>query len=353
MAGGIGSRFWPISRRDKPKQFLDFSSTGFSFLRFTYNRMKAVLPEENIIVVSLERYRNLVMEQLPELKEENLLLEPYGRNTAPCLTFATYTILKRDPLAVMVATPADLVINRHIIFNEAINTVLSYAAREDSIITLGIVPTRPETNFGYIQTLDPVTTDKPVKIKTFTEKPDIELARVFIESGEFLWNSGIFVGRVSAIREELERHVPEITNLWKGWRDKLGTPEQKQFLEKVYMDCPMLSIDYGVMEKTSNAWVYPVKFKWADIGNWSALYDYLAHHDENGNASNFVGKSLLKDCSGNILYSGKAKKLTAVRGLDDYIVIDTKDVLLICPRDEDKFTEFLSELAMPEFEDYR
>ena len=353
MAGGVGSRFWPISRADKPKQFLDFTFSGKSFLRFTFDRMKAILPEENIIVVSLDRYADLVRKQIPELREDNLLLEPYGRNTAPCLTFATYYILKRDPLAVMVATPSDLVINKHNIFNEAMNNVLSYAAKEDTIITLGVVPTRPDANFGYIQTSDPQAKDKPVKIKTFTEKPDIELARVFVDSGEFLWNSGIFIGRASAIKEELEKHAPEITNLWKGWRDALGTPSQRQFLERVYVDSPMISIDYAVMEKTDNAWVYPARFKWADIGNWNSLYDYLSNHDENGNASNFKGKSLVKESRGNILYSGKATKLTAIKGLENYIVINTDDVLLICPRDDEKFQSFLSELAMPEFGDYR
>lgn len=353
MAGGIGSRFWPISRRDKPKQFLDFTSSGMSFLRFTFNRMKAFIPEENIMVVTLWKYRDLVKEQLPELREENLLMEPYGRNTAPCLTLATYTLLKRDPLAIMVATPADHVINKHDVFNEAMTNVLAYAAREDSIITLGVVPSRPDTNFGYIQTSNPGVKGKPVKIKTFTEKPDIELAKVFIESGEFLWNSGIFVGRASAIRDELEKHVPEITNLWKGWRDALDTPAEEMFLKKIYMDCPMISIDNGVMEKTDNAWVYPAEFKWADIGNWDSLYDYLSNHDENGNASNFEGKSLIKDCTGNIFYSDKPRKLTAIRGLEDYIVIDSEDALLICPRDEAKFKEFLSELAMPEYSEYR
>ena len=353
MAGGVGSRFWPISRRDKPKQFLDFTSSGTSFLRLTYDRMKDILPEENILVVSLERYRDLVIEHLPELPEKNLLLEPYGRNTAPCLTLATYTILKRDPLAVMVATPSDHVINGRELFKEAMDNVLAAAAREDSIITLGVVPTRPDTNFGYIQTSDSATTDKPVKIKTFTEKPDVELAQVFLDSGEFLWNSGIFIGRASAIRDELEKHVPEITNLWKGWKEALDSPRQKEFLQKVYADSPMISIDYGVMEKTDNAWVYPVHFKWADIGNWDSLYDYLSTHDECGNASNLVGKSLVKDCSNNILYSGGKKKITAIRGLDNYIVIDTQNALLICPRDENKFKEFLSELAMPEFSEYR
>lgn len=353
MAGGIGSRFWPISRADKPKQFLKFSFLGGSFLRLTYDRMKQVIPEENIIVVSLTKYKDLVKEHLPELKDENLLLEPYNRNTAPCITFATYYILKRDPLAVTVVTPADHLIPDQENFNDTLGKALAYAAGADSLITLGVVPTRPDSNFGYIQVAGVFEDEKPVKVKTFTEKPDEDLARVFIDSGEFLWNSGIFVWRASAIRDELERYAPEITSLWKDYKDSLGTPAQEQAVSKIYTDCPRVSIDYAVMEKTSNAWVYPADFKWADIGNWDSLYENLAVHDKHGNAINIAGKSLMEDDSRSIVYTTGAKKLIALRGLEDMIVIDTDDVLLICPRDDDKFWSFLSELAMPEFNDYR
>lgn len=353
MAGGIGSRFWPISRADLPKQFLDFNSSGRSFLRFAFDRMKAVMPEENILIVTRESFRDLVMEHIPELKPDNLLLEPYARNTGPCIAFATYTILKRDPLATMVITPSDLVINRHDIFNVEMGNVLDYASKVDSIICMGIVPTRPDTNFGYIQTSDPSTQDRPVKIKTFTEKPSAELAQVFIDSGEFLWNSGMFVGRASALRDEMEKHAPQITSLWKGWRDNLDTEDQKTFLQRVYADSPNISIDYAVMEKTDNAMVFTAHFKWADIGNWDSLYDYLAIHDENGNALNHNMKKLVKESSGNIIYSDHKGKLTAIRGLDDFMIIDTDDVLLICPKDDRKFKDFRAELVMPGFSEYR
>ena len=353
MAGGIGSRFWPISRLDQPKQFLDFSALGSSFLRQTFDRMKAVVPEQNILVVSLERYRDLVKRDIPELKDENLLLEPYNRNTAPCLTFATYTLLKRDPLAIVVATPADHAIVNIPGFNETLDNALAYAAGTDALITIGVMPNRADSNFGYIQMAGPFEGDRPVKVKTFTEKPDKELARVFIDSGEFLWNSGIFVWRASEIRNELEKYSPEITRLWKGWKDYLDTDRQKEFLERIYPDMPRTSIDYAVMEKTDNAWVYPAKFSWADIGNWESLYDYLSNHDNAGNASNIFGKGLLKESSDNIIFSSGAKKLVAVRGMENFLIVDMKDVLLICPRDEEKLTEFLSELAMPEYEAYR
>ena len=353
MAGGIGSRFWPISRTDQPKQFLDFSIQGRSFLRRTYDRMKVVIPEENIIVVSLERYRDQVRAHLPELPEQNLLLEPYNRNTAPCIAFATYTILQRDPDAVTVVTPSDHAIAHHDVFNKTLLDALSYAAGSDALITLGVVPSRADSNFGYIQMAGKSKNGSPVKVKTFTEKPDPELARVFVETNEFLWNSGIFVWRADAIRQALEKYAPEITSLWTGWPEVYGTAGQQAFVARIYTDMPRNSIDYAVMEKTDNAWVYPAEFRWADIGNWESLYEYLAYHDEHGNALNRTARRLLVDSSDNIVYSTRDDKLLAIRGMEDFIVIDTEDVLMICPRDEKKLKEFLSRLAMPEYEEYR
>lgn len=353
MAGGIGSRFWPISRAGLPKQFLDFSIQGRSFLRRTYDRMKAVIPEENILVVSLEQYREQVRTQLPELPEENLLLEPYNRNTAPCIAFATYAILQRDPQAVTVVTPSDHAIARHEVFNRTLLDAIAYAEGSDALITLGVVPTRPDSNFGYIQMAGHREDGCPVKVKTFTEKPDAELARVFIETKEFLWNSGIFVWQAEAIRLALEKYAPEITRLWDGWQEVLGSDTQRNFLERIYTDMPRISIDYAVMEKTDNAWVYPAEFRWADIGNWESLYEYLAYHDEQGNALNRTSRRLLKDCSDNIVYSTRDDKLLALRGMENFIVIDTEDVLMICPRDEEKLKDFLLQLAMPEYEEYR
>ena len=353
MAGGIGSRFWPISRTDQPKQFLDFSIQGRSFLRRTYDRMKVVIPEENIIVVSLERYRDQVRAHLPELPEQNLLLEPYNRNTAPCIAFATYTILQRDPDAVTVVTPSDHAIAPHDVFKQTLLDALSYAAGGDALTPHGAVPSRADSNFGYIQMAGKSKNGSPVKVKTFTEKPDPELARVFVETNEFLWNSGIFVWRADAIRQALEKYAPEITSLWTGWPEVYGTAGQQAFVDRIYTDMPRISIDYAVMEKTDNAWVYPAEFRWADIGNWESLYEYLAYHDEHGNALNRTARRLLVDSSDNIVYSTRDDKLLAIRGMEDFIVIDTEDVLMICPRDEKKLKEFLSRLAMPEYEEYR
>lgn len=353
MAGGIGSRFWPISRASKPKQFLKFASVGESFLRLSYDRAKSILPEENIIVVSLYQYRDLVLQEIPELKDENLFLEPYNRNTAPCIAYATYKLLKRDPLAVTVVCPADHAIEDVDKLYATVTNASAYAAGTNALITIGIKPTRPDCNFGYIQVAAKPKAGSPVKIKTFTEKPDVEIAKVFLETGEFLWNSGIFTWRASVIIEELEKYAPDITKLFTGWEEYLDTENEKSFIERIYSDMPRLSIDYAVMENTDHAWVYPASFKWADIGNWQSLYDYLAYHDENGNATNIQGDHNYKDCKNSIIYSKNSHKLLALRGLEDFLVIDTPDVLMICPRDEEKLRDLLSSLAMPEFEEYR
>lgn len=354
MAGGVGSRFWPISRADRPKQFLDLASEGSPLLRSTYERTRDLVPDANILVVTLRSYRDIVREILPELPEENLLLEPYNRDTAPCLAYATYTLLKRDPLAVCLVMPSDQMIGDRAEFNRTIANAFSYAAGTDALITVGVVPTRPDTNFGYIQMMeDGRGGDRPVKVKTFTEKPDENLAKVFIETGEFLWNTGIFVWKASEIKKELEIHMPEITRLWKGWADRLCTEGESEFLERIYTDMPKESIDYALMERTSNAWVYPASFKWADIGNWDSLFDYLSSHYGDTNGLNVCYKSLVSDCKDNIIYSDNPGKLLALNGLEDFIVIDTRDVLMICPRDVGKLKDFLSRLALPEFEEYR
>ena len=313
-----------------------------------------IVPEENIIIVTLKKYREMVKEQIPEIDDRNILLEMYNRNTAPSITYASYHILQRDPEAVMVCTPADHVINGADLFCDTLTRAVNYAYEHEALITIGVVPTRPDPNFGYIQAVGPQTPGKSLKVKTFTEKPNSELAQVFIDSGEFLWNTGIFVWRASVIRKEMEFHAPEITKLWKGWEKVLGTKEEQAFVEKIYAsDYPRISVDYAVMEKTDKARVFPAAFEWADIGNWNSLYDYLSTHDISGNSSHIQGKAILRDCSDNVIYSSTTGKLTAIRGLEEYMVIDTDDVLLICPRDEERLKEFLSQLALPEYEEYR
>ncbi|MBO6170165.1 MAG: mannose-1-phosphate guanylyltransferase [Bacteroidales bacterium] len=351
MAGGLGTRFWPISRQSRPKQFQDFSKSGKSFLKLAYDRACEVVPEENIIVVSLERFSQLVQENLPELPAGNLLLEPYNRNTASCIAYATYAILKRDPQAVVLVTPADQVIGDSRLFTETVLSALDYSAQNDVLLTLGILPRRADTNFGYIQTDGPMTDGTPLKVKTFTEKPSKELAQVFIDSGEFLWNAGIFIWKASVIAGELERYAPDVTAQWNGWEQYISTPLEREYLNRIYADMPRTSIDYAVMEKSQRVMAIPSFFEWNDLGNWSSLYEYFSNSE--GNAVKINGDSLLKDNKGLMMFSSRKDKLVAVKGLKDYTVIDTNDVLVICPRDENTLKGFLSELSAPEFEKYR
>lgn len=355
LAGGEGTSFWPLCRRHQPLQFLQIGSSRKSLLRMTYERLKGVLPVENILVVTLARYRDAVLEIIPELPKENLLLEPYGRNTAPCITYATYSLLKRDPEAVMAIAPADNLIEEEENYRSTFCEALDYAATHDALITLGIVPDRPDTNYGYIQVVGgkkAYEQSRPVKVKTFTEKPNEALAEVFLRSGEFLWNSGIFVWKAQTIRGELEKYVPAVTHLFKGWEQALGGPDEERFLEKAYMNMERISIDYAVMENTEIDWIFPAAFHWADISSWEAGYKSVGKPDPEGNAV-LSGRSLLLETRDCIFSASKPDKLIAVSGLKDYIVVDTDDVLMICPRDEHKVKDITTHIGMPEYEEYR
>lgn len=346
MAGGLGTRFWPISRKALPKQFLDLGNTGTTFLEQAYARVARVVPKNNIIVVTLKEYKHIVRSQLPDMEDCNILEELYNRNTAPCITYATQEILKRDPEAVCVVCPADHIVKNETAFDEVLVKALGYASESNSLITIGVMPTRPDPNFGYIQVTGgakSIRAGEPVKVKTFTEKPDRSLAEVFIKSGEFLWNSGIFVWKASVIKEEIERYAPQIAALWKESDD----------IDRIYTDCARISIDYAVMEKTDRAVVIPASFGWADIGNWETLYENMSTPDEGGNVTDIEGKHLFKDNENSIVFSTSNGKLMAVKGLKDMIVVDTADVLMICPRDDSSIKQFLSELALPQFEEFR
>ena len=355
MAGGSGTRFWPMSRVARPKQFLQVESTGKSFIRHTYERFARIIPADNILVVATDRLGNLVREHIPELKEENLLLEPYGRDTAPCIAYATYTLLKRNPNATMVVTPADHIILDRDVFEEEVLAAMEYSSGKDVLMTLGMTPTRPDPNYGYIQVSGGRCKSggkDVVKVKTFTEKPDVELAKVFIESGEFFWNSGIFVWSAESIRTEMERYLPEVTRLFAGWENAIGSPVEDIFIEKVYSDCIKISVDYGVMEKTAKAWLYPAHFRWADVGTWESLYNIVSDKDDFGNV--FNSRNILsKDNIESLIISEDTDKLMAVAGLKDFVVIDTRDALLICPKSDKRVKDFISGLAMPGYEKFK
>jgi mannose-1-phosphate guanylyltransferase len=354
MAGGSGTRFWPVSRASKPKQFIDIADTGKTFLRQTYDRFLQVVPQENILVVTAQKYAELVMEQIPELDRSNMLLEPYSRNTAPCIAYATYKLLQRNPEAHIVVTPADHAIDNEELFAETIKKAFEYIEENDVLMTLGVVPTRPDTNYGYVQAIggkEAYKSDEPMQVKTFTEKPDKDMATLFISTGEFFWNAGIFLWKASTIKSEMERHLPEVTGLFNGWEMALGSKIEGEFIARAFTDCPNISIDYGVMEKTERAWIYPVKFGWSDIGTWESLYT-LQQKDQDGNAI-AVDKTLIEESKDTLVLSTDKGKLIAVKGLEGFMVIDTPDALVICPKDDRSFKDFISGIAMPEFEKYR
>ena len=348
MAGGIGSRFWPVSRQSRPKQFIDILGVGRTFLQMTFDRYAAIVPEENILIVTSERYHGLVREQLPQVPEENILLEPYKRNTAPCVAYATYKLYKKDPDAVVVVAPSDHLIIGEEGFYETIRVALEAAGKSDRLFTIGVDPTRPETNYGYIQinkaTRETSRGHDSYAVKTFTEKPNADLAKVFVETGEFLWNSGMFIWSLKAIKAEMERCLPEVTSLFQGGEAYYGTEGEHDFIRRVYEECPAISIDYGVMEKTQKAWVFLSNFGWSDLGTWEAVFEQ-AGKDAAGNVVK-VGKSLIDEVSGSLILGQDPGKLVVVRGLDDVMVIDLKDVLLVCRRDDRTVKDIITDLTM-------
>ncbi len=354
LAGGSGTRFWPISRAPKPKQFLKIAETGISFLRKTYERALKIVPQENIIVVTADRYRDLVLNDIPELESENLLLEPYSRNTAPSIAYATYKLLKRNPQSHVFVTPSDNLIDNDDLFAETIIDALKYTEEKDVLMTLGIIPSRPDTNYGYVQAYggrEAYKNHEALQIKTFTEKPDKELAEVFISTGEFLWNAGIFLWKASTIKEEMEKYLSEVTKQFSGWENAIGSPIEREFILRAYTDCPNISLGYGVMEKTDRAWIFPSHFGWQDIGTWESIHNYISKDDDKNAIC--ADKSLIDNTSNSLIISQNKGKLLAVKGLENFMVIDTPDALVICPKDDKTFKEFISGIAMPEYEKYR
>ena len=341
MAGGIGTRFWPKSRQSMPKQFLDILGTGKSFIRHTYERFAKMVPAENFLVVTNDKYKSLVLEHIPEIGEKQVLCEPVGRNTAPCVAYAAYTLLKRNPDAEMIVTPADHLILNEDDFRAIIAECLDFASEHDALMTVGIKPTRPDTGYGYIQVSD----DKPIsKVKCFTEKPDIELARVFLQSGEFYWNSGIFVWTVRAIVEAFEKYLPEHHALFSGVMRAIGTDAERNVLEIAYSECRAISIDYGIMEKADIVYVRCGDFGWSDVGTWGSVYQ-LSRKDAYANAKSNDGCYTYD--TRNSIISIPAGKIAVIKGLKDYIVVDTPDALLICPRSHEQHIKQVLEDLTP------
>ena len=339
MAGGVGTRFWPKSRQSMPKQFLDILGTGKSFIRHTYERFAPLVAPENFLVVTNRKYKALVLEHLPELDEKQVLCEPVGRNTAPCIAYAAYSLLKKDPEAEMIVTPSDHLILNEDDFRAIVEKCLGFAAAHDALMTVGIKPTRPDTGYGYIQVSDA----QPVsKVKCFTEKPDLELARVFLQTGEFFWNSGIFVWKAKNIVKAFEKHLPEHHALFSGLMRALGTDAEQNIVEMVFAECRAISIDYGILEKAANVYVCCGEFGWSDVGTWGSLYQH-SRKDRYANAVPEEG-CYLNDTRSTLVSLPK-EKIAVISGLKDYIVVDTDDVLLICPRSEEQqIKKFIDEV---------
>lgn len=349
MAGGVGSRFWPVSRAEKPKQFIDILGLGKTFIQLTFDRYAAIMPKENILVVTSRRYEKLVREQLPDILPENILMEPYKRNTAPCIAYATYKLYAKNPDATVVVAPSDHLITDETNFRNVILTALDEASKNEMLYTIGIEPTRPETNYGYIQVsksqVKEVNGHTLWAVKTFTEKPNAELAQVFVDTGEFYWNSGMFIWNLKAIKAELERCLPEVTSLFKGGERVYGTDEEETFIRRVYEDCPSISIDYGVMEKTDKVWVFRATFGWSDIGTWGSIYEHSPNKVDEGNIIH-CGVSMIDDVKCSIIKSTSKDKLVVVRSVENMMVLDLDDVLLVCPRDDKAIKDIVTDLSM-------
>lgn len=330
MCGGFGKRFWPFSRKGKPKQFLDFLGIGRSMLQLTYDRFSKIIPQDRIFISTNVNYVDLVKEQLPGIADERILAEPTKRDTAPCIAWASYHIRNLDPQANVVVTPSDHLILKDDEFADVVSRCFDFARKEDILITIGIKPNRPETGYGYIQIGD-LKEEGLYKAKTFTEKPELDMAKVFIETGEFYWNSGIFVWNVDSIIRAYELHQPLMCASLGNGEELCGLGE-KEFIQQNYSFCPNVSVDYGIMEKADNVCVTLADFGWADLGTWDSLYD-AAPKDRNGNVG-LQCSTLLYNSSNNLIALPEGK-IAIVQNMDDYLIAESGNILIICKKDED------------------
>lgn len=342
MAGGIGSRFWPMSRTAYPKQFLDILNTGKTLIQGTFERFRKFIPTENIFIVTSEEYVEIVREQLPELAAANIVAEPSRKNTAPCVAYISYKLRELNPNGQLICAPADHLILDETAFTKVCLEALSFVNQHKALVTLGIKPTHPNTGYGYIQFEQPSVAHNVYKVKTFTEKPNTELAKTFVSSGEFLWNAGIFVWRVSNIIHAYEQHLPEMAEVFEAEKKSFNTTSEKNAIEKIYPVCANISIDYGIMEKADNVYIIPSSFGWSDLGTWNSAYDNM-DKDYLGNA--VAGKQVMViDAKDNMVHVPN-NKLVLLQGLNDYIIVDTEDVLMICKKEkEQEIKQYVAEV---------
>jgi len=342
MAGGIGSRFWPLSRINFPKQFLDILDTGKTLIQQTFDRYAKLVPKENIYIVTAQEYVDIVKKQLPGILEENILAEPSRKNTAPCIAYVAFKLLKQDPKALMIAAPADNLILETDEFIKTSRLALDFVDHNNALVTLGVKPTNPNTGYGYIQHDTVESVSDIHRVKTFTEKPNLDLAKAFMSSGDFLWNAGIFTWKVKNILVAIEKYLPEIYEVFAAEKDKFNTAEEKKAIAHIYPQCTNISIDFGVMEKADNVYVIPASFGWSDLGTWNSVGENM-EKDYFGNA--VTGKKVVVVDANNCVVHVPDNKLVLLQGLHDYIIIDTKDVLLICKKNkEQEIKEYVAEV---------
>lgn len=341
MAGGVGSRFWPFSKSDYPKQFLDFFGTGRSLLQITFDRFNGIVPTENIFVVSNASYKDIILSQLPKLKAEQVLLEPMRRNTAPCIAYATYKIKSRCRDANIVVVPSDHLITNETEYTRVLKGGIEFIKdNKQSLLTLGMKPTRPETGYGYIQITDGEGSLR--KVKTFIEKPNREMAEIFLKSGEFYWNSGMFLWHIDAVIAAFEQHLPEMATKFAEGNSLYNTDKEQEFINDIFPTCKNISIDYGIMEKSQNVYVQMADFGWSDLGTWQSLYD-LGYKDEKGNVS-YKCQKRVYDASDNLIVMPEGN-LAVIDGLQGYLIAQYNNVLLICKKDEEyKIRQFVADV---------
>lgn len=354
MAGGVGSRFWPLSRMNKPKQFLNIMGVGKTLIQQTFDRFSRIVPRENIIIVTNEMYKDITIEQL-EIDERQVLLEPMRKNTAPCIAYANFRILKENPNANIIVAPSDHLVTNEQEFLRIARQALDFTATHNVLLTIGIKPSRPDTGYGYIQILNEsseLELPHPAlkKVKTFTEKPEMEMARIFFESGEFFWNSGMFFWSLPAIMQAFDAHMPAINNLFQNHLEYLGTHNEIKVVSDIYAQCKSISIDYAVMEKADNVYVLCADFGWSDIGTWGSLYaNQKKDKKQNAVVGNHVFLYDTKNCEINI----HPNKMAVIQGLEDFIVVQTDDVLLICKKEEEqRIRDFVNNVKLEKGDEY-
>ncbi len=335
MAGGVGSRFWPASREDKPKQFLDIAGDGRSLLRMTFERFLKLTTADKIFIVTNAKYKDLCLEHIPEIEPNQILCEPSRNNTAPCVAYTAFKLHNLDPEANFVIAPSDALIVNDTLFAANINKALKFTAENDALVTLGISPDAPHTGYGYIQFIDNTSTTETedvYRVKRFTEKPDLETARGFLKSGDYLWNAGIFIWRAKTILDAYESYAPEIYALLSQGLNYYNTGEEQSFIDEFYPQTPSISVDYAIMENAENIYTIPAQFGWSDLGAWGALY----HETQKDKDGNVLSGTIITEDTHNSYIRAPKDKLVVVGGIDDLLVIDEGDVLLVYPRNREQ-----------------